>query len=119
MPRPNAVGVCATPGCPEHTEPGKRMCRAHRIEAWKGSHSHGFPSDIKRERLHLFPRCECPGCWLHDDEERCPRASREVDHVVPVARGGTNTWENARALCPLCHDAKTKREAREGQGRRR
>ena len=40
-------------------------------------------------------------------------AAREVDHVVPVERGGTDARENLQGLCRPCHYAKTAREARE------
>ena len=27
----------------------------------------------------------------------------EVDHIVPLSRGGTNDAENLRVLCSMCH----------------
>jgi len=38
-------------------------------------------------------------------------ASYEVDHVLPLYRGGTNSVENLQALCPNCHGSKTVRDA--------
>lgn len=35
----------------------------------------------------------------------------EIDHVVPVACGGSDARENLHALCPNCHARKTRKEA--------
>lgn len=40
--------------------------------------------------------------------------SVEVDHIVPLARGGTNARSNLQGLCEDCHAAKSARE-RQGQ----
>lgn len=44
-------------------------------------------------------------------------AAVEVDHIVPISRGGSDELENLQALCIECHRAKTRadigaREAR-------
>jgi 5-methylcytosine-specific restriction endonuclease McrA len=39
----------------------------------------------------------------------------EVDHVVPLARGGSDTMDNLRPAHRHCHQAKTRREATEGR----
>lgn len=31
------------------------------------------------------------------------REAREVDHIVPLFRGGTDAIENLQPLCPECH----------------
>jgi len=35
----------------------------------------------------------------------------QVDHVVPLWKGGSNDVDNLRAMCPNCHALKTQREA--------
>ena len=35
----------------------------------------------------------------------CPRAASEVDHIVPIAEGGTDDPSNLRSLCHDCHAA--------------
>lgn len=42
-----------------------------------------------------------------------------LDHIVPLADGGTATEENLQLLCPDCHKEKTAREATERARRRR
>lgn len=38
----------------------------------------------------------------------------DLDHRLNVARGGTDTLDNARLLCRPCHQPKTQAEARAG-----
>ncbi len=33
----------------------------------------------------------------------CPRGAEEVDHIVPVAEGGSDNLSNLRSLCHNCH----------------
>jgi len=51
--------------------------------------------------------------------ETCQATGRlEVDHVVAIADGGTETIDNARVLCRTCHVAKTTRDLREREFQR-
>lgn len=34
----------------------------------------------------------------------------EVDHIVPLAKGGADDLGNLQSLCHDCHDAKTRRD---------
>jgi len=36
----------------------------------------------------------------------------EVDHIVPLALGGSDAMSNLQALCPRCHKAKTREDIR-------
>lgn len=36
----------------------------------------------------------------------------EVDHIIPLRDGGTNTRANLQVLCQPCHQAKTRRDRR-------
>jgi 5-methylcytosine-specific restriction protein A len=45
-------------------------------------------------------------------------AAVEVDHIVPLSRGGEELDENnIQSLCAKCHRAKSMREAAEGRAR--
>lgn len=46
------------------------------------------------------------------------RPCRVVDHIVPVAEGGTWTLANLQTICDRCHRQKIKAEAKRGRGRR-
>ena len=34
---------------------------------------------------------------------RCPELATVIDHIVPLALGGTDDDSNTRALCSTCH----------------
>ena len=37
----------------------------------------------------------------------CGDRATEVDHIIELAAGGTNTIDNVQPLCKPCHQAKT------------
>ncbi len=39
----------------------------------------------------------------------------EVDHIIPVAKGGDDAMKNLRAICRDCHDRITQDQAMEGR----
>lgn len=39
----------------------------------------------------------------------CSQPAKTIDHVVPVSRGGLNTWKNTVACCYDCNQAKGNR----------
>jgi 5-methylcytosine-specific restriction protein A len=44
----------------------------------------------------------------------CKRAAAlEVDHIIPLQRGGADDLSNKQGLCIPCHRAKTAREAKD------
>lgn len=45
-------------------------------------------------------------------------ASDVVDHIVPLAWGGSDDRANKQALCDPCHDEKSKRERAEARAHR-
>lgn len=45
-------------------------------------------------------------CWL------CAGEASQIDHVVAVARGGTNWPANLRPICPPCNRSKGSRDWR-------
>lgn len=51
---------------------------------------------------------------------RCGGRAEVMDHVVPLADGGTNDDRNLQSLCRACSVVKTSREQRDrAQGARR
>lgn len=51
---------------------------------------------LRRQVLNEEPFCRI-----------CDQPANEVDHVTPLARGGTNDRANLQALCKSCHSRKT------------
>jgi len=46
----------------------------------------------------------------------CERPAQEIDHIVPLYKGGTNDRENLQPLCIECHKDKTRQDAGKGAG---
>ncbi|NJN93700.1 MAG: HNH endonuclease [Anaerolineales bacterium] len=59
----------------------------------------------------------CVYCGLRPgDEQRGQILSRQsftVDHIMPVSRGGKNTWVNTVCACPVCNQRKGNRTPHE------
>jgi 5-methylcytosine-specific restriction enzyme A len=97
---------CAAPGC--HVLVAKGRCAAHRLayETQRRSPSaRGYDHAWLSMRARVLREewscriCEADAKW-----------NDHVDHVVPLARGGTNERENLQRLCHRCHSVKTLRE---------
>ena len=37
-------------------------------------------------------------------------ASVEVDHIIPVTKGGTDERDNLQGICKECHEEKTRKD---------
>lgn len=59
-----------------------------------------------RPRVFARQRGICAACGsMHN-----PVPARELDHIVPLAQGGTHDDRNLQGLCRSCHQTKTARE---------
>ena len=56
-------------------------------------------------------RCAYCGRNMRDQHRRRgkQRVKPTVDHIVPVSRGGKNTWTNTVCACPACNQRKANR----------
>ena len=52
---------------------------------------------------------EHPLCVMCEAKGRVSVAE-EVDHIIPLYRGGADEWENLQGLCKACHAEKTARD---------
>jgi 5-methylcytosine-specific restriction endonuclease McrA len=87
---------CLGPGPPHLSERGKSRCAAHATTAFaKAKLTYTRMPENVRQAV------------LARDGHKCVRCGStqnlEVDHIVPVARGGRHTAENGRTLCRPCH----------------
>jgi 5-methylcytosine-specific restriction protein A len=58
---------------------------------------------LRAAKLAVNALCQQPGCW---------HLAEEVDHIVPLSRGGERwAWSNLQSLCAPHHRQKTQREA--------
>lgn len=108
---------CTQPGCPALVEGGGR-CPRHREPApEKGKLANGGRVYDRAlwDALCALVRAEeplCRACQVRGED----RAGEEVDHIVPLARGGAPfDRENLQHLCKPCHSRKTLRETGGGQ----
>jgi len=69
---------------------------------------------LSKRNLMLRDKCECQYCG---DHLRADTAT--IDHVLPVSRGGKNTWKNTVLSCKSCNNTKgSKTPAEAGMGLR-
>lgn len=71
-------------------------------------------SSSKMFRAIVFDRAEqrCQGCGVTQDFNAPPK-TWEIDHIVPVFRGGSTSLMNSQILCKACHDIKSSPEKSE------
>lgn len=72
----------------------------------------GVPTRLAQQTLtRANHQCEIRG-------ETCEHEAKEVDHIIPVAEGGTDEPTNLQAVCRSCHREKTLHEIARGKARR-
>jgi 5-methylcytosine-specific restriction protein A len=49
---------------------------------------------------------EHPLC-VHCQAKGITKPAEELDHILPISKGGGNEAENLQGLCKECHEAKT------------
>jgi len=111
MPR-RLPSPCRYPGCRELTSAG--YCARHRALLYREQDSRRPPAnergyDWNWRKLRSLVLAREPLC------RECARrgkivAATEVDHIVPLSRGGTNELDNLQPLCKSCHSRKTAKE---------
>ncbi|MCH9019551.1 MAG: HNH endonuclease [Proteobacteria bacterium] len=99
---------CPVPGCGVATR--ERYCPDHarhderRYDATRPSSSRrGYDRPWRKKRLaflHRHSECAIRG-------KNCPGLAGEVDHIVPLARGGADNPSNWQPVCKPCHSTKT------------
>lgn len=96
---------CTHPGCTALSRDGSGRCEAHPKPTWlrtgfEPKRLGGSKGTARRKRwLAAHPLCE-----------HCkPRVTlgEEVDHVIPLARGGADDESNFQTLCRPCHRVKS------------
>ncbi|MGW2539328.1 HNH endonuclease [Kitasatospora sp. NPDC001574] len=100
---PRAKTICLTSGCTSVTVRDGR-CDDHQVRrSWDRTSARNAarPSDwgSRRARILARDRFRCQLCGA--------RERLEVDHLVPVARGGSWEPDNLWTLCRDCHRRKT------------
>lgn len=103
---------CRAPGCRAKTGHKSGYCQEHR-----SGHSWGHQGQTASQRGYGYRWQKIRAAML-SQEPRCiicltvgrVTLAKEIDHIVPRARGGSDKWDNLQPLCKECHKAKTLRE---------
>lgn len=100
---------CKHPGCPRTTR--FRFCEEHgQQHARQLSRQRGSPSqrgyDRTWRRIRERVLAEEPFC-RECGKAGVIRLAEEVDHIIPLRRGGTHDRSNLQPLCGECHKRKT------------
>jgi len=65
-------------------------------------------------RNPLCKRCLTGKCAHRNDGKECCRAAEQVDHIVPLFKGGQESKRadhpNLQGLCDACHEIKTRED---------
>ncbi|MFJ5882662.1 HNH endonuclease [Kitasatospora cineracea] len=100
---PRAKSICLTRECVRTTFRDGR-CTEHQLRrSWdrRSARNSSRPGDWSRRRVQCLAR----------DQFRCrqcgAREELEVDHLMPVSRGGSWELSNLQTLCRPCHRRKT------------
>ena len=99
--------VCSATGCPELCPVGESRCPEHARPAWSNPSQHTLqrPRNWKAIRARVLRR-DGHRCRM------CGQPGAEVDHIVPVSKGGSWEAANLQTLCRPHHIAKTRNERR-------
>jgi 5-methylcytosine-specific restriction protein A len=85
--------------CPEHKLADRRPSTARRGNTTE--------RDKRRRRTLRRFGFQCASCGVVDKTA----GSLDVDHILPLERGGDHADENLQVLCRPCHSVKTRAEA--------
>lgn len=99
---------------PQTHKPARPVTKRHMVETATptryGQGRGGRP--WRRKRDAVLKRdgylCQCAECQTPG---RLPKVAHEVDHIIPLAKGGTDDENNLRAINYGCHKKKTARES--------
>lgn len=83
---------------PDAKKHAGRQSRARRLRA-PGTHSAADIRDIRRMQGDGCAGCQCP-----------LQGKGDIDHIVPIAKGGANTRRNLQLLCKPCNSSKHDRD---------
>ncbi|TNV14914.1 HNH endonuclease [Buttiauxella sp. B2] len=111
---PRIPKACRKRGCKNTTIDRSGFCDEHKGEGWKQykpgqtRHQRGYGTGWDKTRLRILQRDKglCQECLRRGaiTEATC------VDHIDPLANGGSHSDDNLQSLCTPCHRVKTARE---------
>ena len=109
------LAPCSVASCPNRAA-RRGLCEEHARSIPRpsdergGSSARGYGRDWQRLRgrfLKANPRCVVCGSDV----------DVEIDHIIPLERGGESEWSNLQTLCRTHHAMKTRRVDMKRNGR--
>jgi len=97
---------CSAPRCAGRATNG-RYCEAHAHLAQQARKPDDRPSASARGYDAKWRRVRAAYLKRHSECVVCGEQATEVDHIVPLADGGTHQWTNLQAMCKTHHSQKT------------
>jgi 5-methylcytosine-specific restriction endonuclease McrA len=94
---PSTIGIASTE-CQEYKkEQRNEIQRQKRAEQKKNFKREYIPPDVK---IQVFRRdkFKCRYCGVSNNTKKC-----QIDHIIPVSRGGTNDIDNLQLACRDCN----------------
>ena len=86
------------------------MARKHRHQRRAKIQGQAFDVGITRPKLRGLHGDRCTYCFIDMDFEVRGRQhvpnKATIEHVLPISRGGSHTWENTRLCCARCNSSK-------------
>jgi 5-methylcytosine-specific restriction enzyme A len=101
--------------CEKNDLPFKNQTFMHVVKQLRSKYFDKITGRIKftkefKEMVLEKSKQKCAGCKC------CLKAKKyDIDHIRPLANGGTNQIDNLQALCKSCHQDKTANEHEQGQ----
>ena len=98
-------GVCSKENKKHHAKKHAYGTHAQRAKHFGGERDWS----IKKEAIFVRDKWRCCLCgcltpkWLRGSQN--PQAP-EIDHIVPLSRGGGHVWHNVQCLCRRCNSKK-------------
>lgn len=109
---PRRLVLCSSPTCSGYAMPGRNTCELHTPVRMPDTR----PSAARRGYDQKWRRIRAQFLRLHPICVSCGGPANEVDHIVPLAAGGTHAHSNLQSMCKSCHSSKTGRFDRGGRG---
>ncbi len=104
---------CSYPGCPRLTD--SRFCEEHQKTIDRQYEKYQRNPAVKKRYGRSWKRVRDRYIAAHPLCEKCVSLGRvtpakEVHHIQPLSRGGSNDEENLMSLCTSCHSEITAKE---------
>ena len=108
--------ACSFPLCPRLVTGRENRCAEHRRPAWQRSRprrQHGGSGWAWQRLRQRVIRRDGGLCRLR--LEGCTVTATTVDHILGVARGGSDDPSNLRASCASCNERRRRKQAAAGR----